>query len=74
MYAPDACFPSNCVCIAEVTPLRYWNSVSLTDPSAIFAASREPVIELAPKSNANSVASITKPPLAFKSVLNVVPV
>ena len=45
--------------------------VAPVPPSEIASV---PVIEDAPKLIANSVDSITKPPLDFRSVLNVVPV
>ena len=47
------------------------SSIAVVGANSIFEPSNVPVILVAPKSTANSVDSITKPPFAFRSTLNV---
>ena len=73
--------PANVVSCAS----NAWTSLPIATPSAVRAADAEvapvppspiasvPVIADAPKSTANSVDSITQPPLAFRSTLTVEP-
>ena len=67
---PSKIFSSDAV---AVTPSRIFNSETVAVKLVNLVTGKVPVIELAAKSIASSVDSITKPPFAFKSKLKLLP-
>jgi hypothetical protein len=59
--------------VVDVTPSRMFNSETVAVKLVSFVTGRVPVIELAARSTAISVDSITSPPLALRSTERVLP-
>ena len=59
--------------VVEVIPSSTFNSVTVDVKLVSLVTGKVPVMELAARSIANSVDSITSPPLAFKSRESVLP-